>query len=240
MTTLIIPRADNERFETLEAFKNLQKIGVRVVFVPLFKVYFNLDIPKDYQQCSAVCATSRNGLRALNQIPIFHRELLFVTGPASFNMALQMPFKYIFQSPDGRVSGLIQIIREQAKHFRKPLLYMRGDVIKTPLKECLSNHHIPVVEHHAYQLDLCPHGESKLKEELSLNPFGVAILSERIAKVLLTIFQSTPLRVNTKFFSLSSDITHVLKKISPNIRQAGTPNLDTLNTLIKEDLGKPL
>lgn len=217
-----------------------ETMGVPVLFVPLFKVHFDLDIPDDYKQCSAVCATSRNGLRALNQMSFPHQEFLFVTGPASLTMALDTPYKHIFRAPNGRVSGLIQVICEQAHLFRKPLLYIRGDVVKTPLKERLANHRIPVVEHHAYRFDLCPSGAATLKKELSLNPFGIAVLSQRIANVLLTVFDNKPPWQHTHFFSLSSDITRILQKISPNIREAGVPNLDALISLIKRDLSKPL
>ena len=217
-----------------------ETMGIRVLFVPLFKVHFNLDLPDHYKHCSAVCATSRNGLRALSQISLPHREFLFVTGPSSMTMALDMPYKNIFCSSNGRVSGLTQAICGQSHIFHKPLLYMRGDIIKTPLKERLANHHIPVVEHQAYQLDLCLSGKAKLKEALSLNPFGIAVLSQRIANVLFAVFQNKPPSRYTQFFSLSSDITHILKKISSNIFQAKTPNLDTLNNLIKRVLGKPL
>ena len=240
MHTLIVPRADNEQSHTLDAFEDLEQLGITILPVPLFNVLFNLDIPEAYKECSAVCATSRNGLRALSKLSLQNRDFLFVTGPASASMALEMDYKRVFSSKDGHASGMIQVIGEHAHKFTKPLLYLRGDVVKTDLKEHLSKLNIPTLEYVAYELHLYPAGHAQLKGALSQNPLGITVLSQRIAHVLCDIFKEILPEPNLLLFSLSADISKVLATTNLKTLEANAPNLSSLSQLIKKTISKPL
>ena len=241
MNTLIIPRADNEKDETLKAFGPLSQKGLNILFVPFFHVHLDANLPFEYQKCSSVCVTSRNGIRALEKIYLPNKQFLFVTGLSSLKHAREKLFyENIIHSLDGKVSGMIQAIAAHKNRIRKPLLYIRGDIIRTPLKELFESMDIPLLEHIGYHLHPNPSGVFQLQRALTQNPFGVCVLSQRMAHKILDILKNIPQNPKVIFFSLSPEITQTLSKFSTRIQESPAPCLDALKLMIANFYGKTL
>lgn len=234
MQTLVIPRASNEATETAHFFED---VAVAVKDIALFDVLFKppkTAVPKD----AAVCVTSKNGLRALARFGVSKDILLFVVGQASYDLAQTLGYQNAVMSPDGTAKGLVDCVVTKAQG--RSLFYLRGQEVRYPLKETLAKRNLPLCQHCVYKLVLRPEGAKQLHRALLSKPWGVVVLSLRIAQALKDIMAANalkPLLAETHFFALSAASgAPLVDQVSSPLLYPATPSLVHLKKRVQKAL----
>ncbi|MGB1230029.1 MAG: uroporphyrinogen-III synthase [Holosporaceae bacterium] len=234
MQTLVIPRALNEAKDTAHFFED---VAVAVKAIALFDVLFKppkTPVPKS----AAVCVTSKNGVRALARFGVPKDSLLFVVGQASYDLAETLGYQNCLVSSDGTAKGLVDLVVQKAQ--ARPLFYLRGQEVRYPLKATLSKRGLSLCEHCVYKVILRPQGVKQLHQALLSKPWGVVVLSLRIAQVLkdvITTNRLQPFLNETHFFALSAESgAPLFGKTGASLVYPATPSLLHLKKSVQKAL----
>ena len=161
-----------------------------------------------------------------------------MVGQASYDLAQTLGYQNAVMSPDGTAKGLVDCVVTKAQG--RSLFYLRGQEVRYPLKETLAKRNLPLCQHCVYKLVLRPEGAKQLHRALLSKPWGVVVLSLRIAQALKDIMAANalkPLLAETHFFALSAASgAPLVDQVSSPLLYPATPSLVHLKKRVQKAL----
>lgn len=109
----------------------LEAMGHRVSLAPMIEISFADPDPLNLTNCAAIIATSRNGLKALEQRretlpPEIWQLRLFAVGPGTAALARRLGFKDVIEGP-GSAAELVPVIAKAVDPAAGALVHLSGD-----------------------------------------------------------------------------------------------------------------
>ncbi len=120
----------------------LEAMGHRVSLAPMIEISFANADAIDLSDCTAVIATSRNGLRGLqSQVPQLGPRVLtvplFAVGPGTAALARELGFDQIFEGP-AAAADLLSLIKQHLDPAKDILVHVSGDKLAFDLAGALA------------------------------------------------------------------------------------------------------
>lgn len=108
-----------------------EAMGHRVSLAPMIEISFADAEPIDLTECAALIATSRNGLKALEQRradlpPEIWQLRLFAVGPGTAALARSLGFQHVIEGP-GSATELVPVITNAVNPASGTLVQLSGD-----------------------------------------------------------------------------------------------------------------
>lgn len=182
-----------------EQARKLAGLGICALIEPLLKIEFlepqNLSAAQ-LGAAQGLIATSRNALRALEQLPAFEAaraQPLLAVGMATAGLAGDMGFSQVHEGP-GRAEDLVHVAREAFDPGSGRLIHLAGKDLAFDLKGAL--------EAEGYEIDAAVLYRAHPREELSGSLMsaieletldGVILMSPRTAKTYLRLIAAAGL-----------------------------------------------
>lgn len=241
---LVVPRAKEDLAETLDIFEDL---SLKTEGVCLFDVVFERAPDFFYNHKGDIdlfgCATSKNGVRVLKKWGFPSTFPLFVVGNASRHLASNLGFQNIFTSSDSTAQGLCKPIQQFVAQKRLQTgcgIYVHGDMVRFDLKHTVEKMGCVCVAYKGYKLVSNPKERDRLRTLLRNNPFGVLVLSMRVAKSIAELVVEQGITLEKTFFFSNSDAcaTPLKPLFRERVLCSTSPTLLSVKNLVKKTFGK--
>ena len=183
----------------------LLQLGHSPIIMPLLKIVARpiMEMPsKNYQ---AICLTSANAVRVLNDISAFKNIPLFAVGQQSMQMAIEKGFAHV-SAHGGDVTGLHRFLASQLMPHNGPILYLSGSETSGDLQGRLHSSGFEVDRFITY--DAVKAGISAFQSDI-IGAEAVLLYSPRTAK--LWVYEIETLKLS----ETASRIKHIC--LSPNV-----------------------
>ena len=226
------PEEDGERLKAV-----LEEMGHRVTSAPLLRIEF-AETALDLSGVDALIATSRNGIRALQNTGGLARAAampIYVVGPATGELARAAGFQSVIEGP-ASARELVPLIAGRAKPGAR-LLHLAGDKLAVDLKGALEDKGLSVRRETVYQsvaageLD-APVASAIRRQEID----GVILMSPRTAKIFSNLAIKADLKESAGalcYFCLSDAVVQGLADLSPRrVYVARLPNTQEVLALV--------
>lgn len=213
--------------------------GHDVYIEPMMEVRFDTGEEIDLDEVQALIATSRNGVRALEQSPALEtaRQLpLFAVGPGTATLARSLGITRVIAG--GRdAAGLMPLIAERAEVNGGALLHLAGDRMAFDLAGELSGLGFTVLQPTVYRSEVAgAFSEDLIACLVSGEIEAVTLFSPRTAQIfcrLLIQHDLTHTVRNLTFFCLSEAVAHHVGALgAARVEVAGAPNLQEMLCLV--------
>jgi uroporphyrinogen-III synthase len=235
------PKGDGE---TLKA--RIEQLGCRASLEPLISIVPNAIPLAAIKDAAGLIATSRNGLKALAGSPALGLATtlpLFVVGPGTAAMALEMGFKDVFEGA-GTGADLVPVLARRSGDDGT-LVHLAGDVLAFDLTAALARENVNVRSVEAYRSVAAKTLSPPIIEALRNQDVDVVILmSPRTAEtwVRLAVELSPPADLSgVTYICLSKAVADILRSHldGPKIVIAARPNLEEILVLLKRLAARP-
>jgi uroporphyrinogen-III synthase len=213
----------------------LEAMGHRVSLAPMMTISFEGAEQIDLSSCTALIATSRNGLRGLEHqlaklTPNMFNVPLYAVGPGTASLAKSLGFMKVIEGP-ATAADLVPLLVRDLQPSKDVIVHVAGDTLAFDLKEALTPlgfcFHQPVV-YRSVPASQLPSGVAQDLAEGRID--AVVLMSPRTAQtfVNLVINQGLALTARkTSYICLSAAVSGQLDALQPvRTEVALKPNLE--------------
>lgn len=201
---ILLLRASNELFE-----EEVRPFGTfQYVPIALFDVVFSTCLKPNIADFSHAFAPSRNAVRALCMRGWPQKKKLIVAGKGSAQLAASLGYQDVLVPDVESFRGVVALLKKKDAYSGEKLLYVHGDYRRFDASAELSDFFQKVYSFRGYRLCLKHAGLRALKRALYDRPWGVVVLSKRIALILkrISLQKDFLTRLScTRFFGMSKE-----------------------------------
>lgn len=213
----------------------LEAMGHRVSLAPMMTISFENAEPVGVRDCTALIATSRNGLRGLEHqraklTPDIFKVPLYAVGPGTAALAKTLGFMRVIEGP-ATAADLVPLLVRDLDPSKDILVHLAGDTLAfdlndvlTPLGFCLYQ---PVV-YRSVPVSALPPGVAQDIAEGRID--AIVLMSPRTAQTFVNLVMKQGLvqtARKTSYICLSAAVSNQLGALQPvRTEVALKPNLE--------------
>ena len=208
-------------------------LGHQPMVLPLLKIVARAGIQIPIRSYQAICLTSANAVRVLNDVTAIKSIPLFAVGPQSLRMAIGKGFTKV-EAQGGDVVGLHNYISDQLQAKNGPLLYLSGSETSGDLEGRLRQSGFEVERVITY--DAVPASLSGHEEQIK-TANAVVLYSPRSAKLWVQQIENLSFGMSAqtiKHICLSANVAANLPQSWPRAI-AAAPNEPSLLALLDQN-----
>lgn len=217
----------------------LEARGHEAEVEPLMRVEFLGVQAGDFESATALIATSRNSLRALQGQPVLRearRLTVYAVGAGTAEEARRLGFATIVKGP-GTVAGLLPIITSMLEPSEEMLLHLRGETVSVDVAAELDAFGFRVGEATVYRMAAATALSETVREQIGDGEIeGVMLMSGQTAAIYTRLIQKHRLQLAARqlvHFCLSQGVAARLKPLADvPIELADAPTIEEMLALV--------